>query len=123
MDLYNPLFFYGFAFTIGVQVPDIEVDRINKKDNYASIFGEKASYQIIAVLCILATAAIYVIPHVSPSDLDYRSILQYSFFPLAASLYGFAAKRQNMEKKILVVISTIYLFIALCDAYLAMSFA
>ncbi|MDD1751925.1 MAG: prenyltransferase [Methanotrichaceae archaeon] len=117
-----PLFLYGYAFTIGVQVPDIEADRINKKKNYASTFGEKASYQTIAVLCVLATAAIYVIPHVFPSDLDYRPILLYSFFPVVASLFGLTAKRQNMEKKIMVIVSAIYLFIALCDAYLALSY-
>jgi 1,4-dihydroxy-2-naphthoate polyprenyltransferase len=117
-----PLFFYGYAFTIGVQVPDIEADRINKKRNYASTFGEKASYQTIAVLCVLATAAIYAIPHVFPSNLDYGRIFLYSFIPLAASLFGLAAKRQNMEKKIMIIVSTIYMFIALCDAYLALSY-
>jgi len=115
-----PLFFYGYAFTIAVQIPDIEADRINKKKNYASTFGENASYWTIAVLCALATATIYVIPHASPSDLDYGPILLYSFFPLVASLFSLAAKRQNIEKKIMVIVSTIYLFIALCDAYLAL---
>ena len=115
-----PLFFYGYAFTIAVQIPDIEADRINKKKNYASTFGEKASYNTIAVLCALATATIYVILHVSSSDLDYGPILLYSFFPLAATLFGLATKNQNDEKKIMVIVSTIYLFIALCDAYLAL---
>ena len=117
-----PLFFYGFAFTIGVQVPDIEADRINKKKNYASTFGEKASYRTIAVLCMLATAAIYMIPYVFPLDLDYGAVLLYSFFPLAASLFGLASKRQNREKKVMAIISSIFLFTALCDAYLALSY-
>jgi 1,4-dihydroxy-2-naphthoate octaprenyltransferase len=117
-----PLFFYGYAFTIGVQIPDIEADRINKKRNYASTFGEKASCQAIAVLCMLATASIYAIPHIFPFNLDYGPILLYSFFPLAASILGLAAKRRKMEKKIMIIVSTIYLFIVLCDAYLALSY-
>jgi 1,4-dihydroxy-2-naphthoate octaprenyltransferase len=117
-----PLFFYGYAFTIAVHVPDIEADRINKKKNYASTFGEKVSFRTMAVLCVLATAAIYSIQQVSSLDLDYGPILLYSFFPLAASLFVVTAKRQNMEKKIMVIVSTIYLFIALCDAYFALHY-
>jgi len=117
-----PLLLYGYAFTIGVQIPDIEVDRINKKKNYASTFGEKASYRTIAALCMIATAVIYAIPYIFPSNLDYGAILIYSFFPLTASLFGLAAKRQNSEKKIMAIISSIFLFIALCDAYLALSY-
>jgi 1,4-dihydroxy-2-naphthoate polyprenyltransferase len=117
-----PLLFYGYAFTIGVQVPDIEADRINKKKNFASTFGEKASYRTMAALCMLATAAIYAIPHVFTSDLDYGAILLFSFFPLAASLFGLAAKRQNTEKRIMAIVSSIFLFTALCDAYLALSY-
>jgi 1,4-dihydroxy-2-naphthoate octaprenyltransferase len=117
-----PLFFYGYAFTIAVHVPDIEADRINKKKNYASTFGEKVSFRTMAVLCVLATAAIYSIQQVSSLDLDYGPILLYSFFPLAASLFVVTAKRQNMEKKIMVIVSTIYLFIGLCDAYFALHY-
>jgi 1,4-dihydroxy-2-naphthoate octaprenyltransferase len=117
-----PLLFYGYAFTIGVQIPDIEADRINKKKNYASIFGEKASFRTIAALCVLATAAIYAIPYVFPSDLDYGIILLCSLFPLAASLFGLAAKRQSTEKKAMVIISSVFLFAALCDTYLALSY-
>jgi hypothetical protein len=71
---------------------------------------------------MLATAAIYAIPYVFPSDLDYGAILIYSFFPLAASLFGLAAKRQNTEMKIMAIVSSIFLFTALCDAYLALSY-
>jgi 1,4-dihydroxy-2-naphthoate polyprenyltransferase len=117
-----PLLFYGYAFTIGVQIPDIEVDRINKKKNYASTFGEKASYWTIAALCMLATVVIYAIPHIFPSNLDYGTILLCSFVPLAASLFGLAVKSQNTEKKIMAIVSSIFLFTALCDAYLALSY-
>jgi len=117
-----PLFFYGYAFTIAVHVPDIEADRVNKKKNYASTFGEKVSFRTIAALCMLTTAAIYAIPYVFPSDLDYGAVLLYSFFPLAASLFGLASKRQNREKKVMAIISSIFLFTALCDAYLALSY-
>jgi len=117
-----PLLLYGYAFTIGVQIPDIEADRINKKKNYASTFGEKASYRTIAALCMLATAVIYAIPYIFPSNLDYGAILIYSFFPLTASLFGLAAIGKNSEKKIMAIISSIFLFTALCDAYLALSY-
>ncbi|MDD1753291.1 MAG: UbiA family prenyltransferase, partial [Methanotrichaceae archaeon] len=117
-----PLFFYGWAFTIGVQVPDIEADRINKKKNFASAFGETVSFRTIAALCMLATATLYAIPYVFPSDLDYRTILLYSFFPLSASLFGLASKRQNREKKVMAIISSIFLFTALCDVYLTLSY-
>jgi 4-hydroxybenzoate polyprenyltransferase len=117
-----PLLLYGYAFTIGVQIPDIEADRINKKKNYASTFGEKASYRTIAALCMLATAVIYAIPYIFPSELDYGAILIYSFFPLTASLFGLAAIGQKTEKKIMAIISSIFLFTALCDAYLALSY-
>ena len=118
-----PLLFYGYAFTIAVQIPDIEVDRINKKKNYASTFGEKASYRTIAALCMLAMAAIYAIAYLFPSNLDYGAILLYSSVPLAASLFGIAAKSQNTEKKIMAIVSSIFLFTALCDAYLVLSYA
>jgi 1,4-dihydroxy-2-naphthoate octaprenyltransferase len=117
-----PLLFYGYAFTIAVQIPDIEVDRINKKENYASTFGEKASYRTIAALCMLAMAAIYAIAYLFPSNLDYGAILLYSSVPLAASLFGIAAKSQNTEKKIMAIVSSIFLFTALCDAYLVLSY-
>jgi 1,4-dihydroxy-2-naphthoate octaprenyltransferase len=116
-----PLLFYGYAFTIGVQIPDIEADRINKKRNYASQFGEKVSYQTITALCFLAMAAIYIMPHVFSSILNYRIILFFSLFPLVASLFGLAEKG-GTEKKAMVIVSSIFLFAALCDAYLILSY-
>jgi 1,4-dihydroxy-2-naphthoate polyprenyltransferase len=117
-----PLVFYGYAFTIGVQIPDIDVDRINKKNNYASTFGEKASYRAMTVLCILATLAIYSITYLFSLDLNFTAILMFSFFPLSASIFGLAVKRLDTEKRIMAIISSIFLFTALCDAYLVLSY-
>jgi 1,4-dihydroxy-2-naphthoate polyprenyltransferase len=117
-----PLVFYGYAFTIGVQIPDINADRINKKNNYASTFGEKASYRAITVLCILATLAIYSITYLFSLDLNFTAILIFSFFPLSASIFGLAVKRLDTEKRIMAIISSIFLFTALCDAYLILSY-
>ncbi|MBN2250616.1 MAG: prenyltransferase [Candidatus Altiarchaeota archaeon] len=113
-----PLVFYGYAFTVGVQVPDIEADRRNAKRNYASTFGEDVSYRTIAVLCILASASIYAISRVVCSGPDYGKILLYSLLPLAASIYGLAAKKRKTEERIIPVISLIFLFVGLCDAHL-----
>jgi 1,4-dihydroxy-2-naphthoate octaprenyltransferase len=118
-----PLVFYGYAFTIGVQIPDINADKINKKNNYASTFGEKASYRAIAFLCILATLAIYAIPYLFSLDLNFTAILIFSFFPLSASIFGLVMKRLDTEKKIMAIISSIFLFTALCDVYLTLSYA
>jgi 4-hydroxybenzoate polyprenyltransferase len=112
-----PLLFYGYAFTIGVQIPDIEADRINQKKNYASTFGERNSYLTIAALCLLASASIYAVPYMFPGRLDYGIILLYSLLPLASSLYGLSAKKKT-EKRVMLIISSIFLFTALCDAYL-----
>jgi 1,4-dihydroxy-2-naphthoate octaprenyltransferase len=117
-----PMLFYGYAFTIGVQIPDIEADRINKKRNYASTYGEETSFKTIAVLALIASASIYAIPYFFISKLDYGTILLLSLFPLAASLFGLTAKKQKTETKVLLIISSIFLFAGLCDLYLFTGF-
>jgi len=117
-----PLLFYGYAFTISVQIPDIEADLINKKRNYASIYGEKRSFKTIAALALMASMSLCAITYVFSKDLDYGTISIYSIFPLAASLYGLIAKRQKTENKVFAIISSIFLFAGLCDAYLFLRF-
>jgi 1,4-dihydroxy-2-naphthoate octaprenyltransferase len=112
-----PLLFYGYAFTIGVQIPDVESDRINQKKNYASVFGERTSYRTIAALCLLASISIYAIPYMFPGRLDYGIILLYSLLHLASSIYGLLAKNKT-QRRVMLIISSIFLFTALCDAYL-----
>jgi 1,4-dihydroxy-2-naphthoate octaprenyltransferase len=116
-----PMLFYGYSFTIAVQIPDIIADRINKKRNYASIYGEGNSFRMISALAFAASLSVYAIPYVFTSELGYGTILLFSLFPLAASLYGLAAKRQK-EDKVFAIISSIFLFAGLCDAYLLMLF-
>jgi 1,4-dihydroxy-2-naphthoate octaprenyltransferase len=117
-----PLLFYGYAFTIGVQIPDIEADRINQKKNYASVFGERTSYRTIAALCLLASISIYAIPYMFSGRLDYGIILLYSLLPLASSIYGLSAKKKT-EKRVMLIISSIFLFTALCGAYLILHYS
>jgi 1,4-dihydroxy-2-naphthoate octaprenyltransferase len=117
-----PMLFYGYAFTISVQIPDIRADRINGKKNYASTFGEDVSYKTIFSLSFLASACFYAIPYVFPSQLDYIKIFLYSLLPLTASFYGLSAKRQKTANRIMPVTSSIFLFAMLCDIYLIMRF-
>jgi 1,4-dihydroxy-2-naphthoate polyprenyltransferase len=113
-----PLLFYGYAFTLSVQIPDIEADRINKKRNYASIYGEECSFKTIAALALAASLSFYAIPYAFIPKLDYSTIMFFSLFPLVASLYGLS--RQKTDKKVFVIISSIFLFAGLCDAYISL---
>jgi len=116
-----PLLVYGYAFTIGVQIPDIEADRRNNKRNFASIFGDKASYAAIAALCLLATASMAAIPRLFDTGVNYRNIFFYSLIPLAASSYSLVSKNRKTEARIIPMISSVFLFAALCGLHLAVA--
>jgi len=115
-----PMLFYGYAFTMAVQIPDIEADRINKKRNYASIYGEERSFKTIAALALAASLYYYSILCVFAPKSGNGTILFFSLCPLVASLYGLTARRQKTERKVFAIISSIFLFAGLVDAYLAL---
>lgn len=116
-----PLLFYGYAFTIGVQIPDIEADRRNNKRNFASIFGDKASYAAMAALCLLATASMFAIPRLFDTGVNYRNIFFYSLIPLAASSYSLVSKNRKTEARIIPMILSVFLLAALCGLHLALA--
>lgn len=116
-----PLLVYGTAFTIGVQIPDIEADRRNNKRNFAFIFGDKASYAAIAALCLLATASMAAIPRLFDTGVYYRNIFFYSLIPLAASSYSLVSKKRKTEARIIPMISSVFFFAALCGLQLALA--
>lgn len=116
-----PLFFYGYAFTISVQVPDIDADRKNKKRNFASVFGEKKSFLAMFLLASLASLSFLLMPLFFQARLPYAKFLAISAIPLGASIYCLSAKKKKPAARALAVAASAMVFVLSSDVALFFS--
>ncbi|MEM0360731.1 MAG: UbiA family prenyltransferase [Candidatus Diapherotrites archaeon] len=116
-----PLLFYGYAFTIAVQIPDIIVDRKNNKKNFALVLGEQKSFFAILVLSISASLSFIAIPFLFKNIPDFNFFFLFSWIPLAVSSFNLLAKNKA-SLKTMVFVSSIMAFAAICNAFLFWKF-
>ncbi|MEM4598768.1 MAG: prenyltransferase [Candidatus Diapherotrites archaeon] len=113
----TPLLFYGFAFTLSVQLPDIENDKKIGKKNFAIIFGKKSTLVAIALLHLFASMSLLLYSFIW-GTYPYLAIFAFSLLPSFVSLMVLLAGEISNITKANAFISSSAIFMLLCNLYL-----
>ncbi len=118
-----PLIFYGLAFIITVEIPDLEIDRQGKKYTWVTRIGRKNGFILIVTMLLVAAGIFYIFQwyYSQSSPIDSRFFTLFSLLPLGAGI--FAILKKPFEAKMATryvnsILICLALFFVLMDGYL-----
>ena len=86
-----PFLFLQFMFTIGVEIPDLEGDKLGGKITWIVSKGREFGFELLGISALLVTISFLIIPYSNllPSIIDFRILALISLIPLSLGLYAF----------------------------------
>ena len=83
-----PLIFLQLIFTISVEIPDMEGDKLGGKVTWIVSRGRGFGFKLIAFSGFMAAVSFFVIPFTNlfPSNLDFRILALFSLIPLSLGI-------------------------------------
>jgi 1,4-dihydroxy-2-naphthoate octaprenyltransferase len=118
-----PLMCYGLAFILAVEIPDMEADRLGKKNNWVARWGRSFGFSAIGATLLLATLFFLNLPWLSsrvyPVDLHLLGIL--SLLPLGAGWIGLVrlpSERDRATRVAFLIMVSLAIFCMMSDGYL-----
>lgn len=118
-----PLLLYATAFTLAVEIPDLEVDRLGGKHTWVARYGRGFGFALIGIATLLATLFFAGFPlfvsRAGPVDFSVLAFL--SLLPLAVGMFALVkrpAERQTAIKLVGAIMASLALFCILADGYL-----
>ena len=118
-----PLMLYGLAFSLSVEIPDMESDRLGNKMTWVARKGRVSGFSLIAVSFLLATAYFLCSPWLTSRtySLDLRLLGIASLIPLGAGCIGFLKRpldRQAATRVVNGIMIAFAVFCILADGYM-----
>jgi 1,4-dihydroxy-2-naphthoate polyprenyltransferase len=94
-----PFLFLQFMFSIGVEIPDLEGDKLGGKITWIVSKGREFGFKLIGISVVLATISFLIIPltNLFPQIIDFRILALISLIPLSLGLYSFW--KRPLDKK------------------------
>ena len=85
-----PMLFLQMLFTISVEIPDMEGDRLGGKMTWIASKGRKFGFKIISISGLLATISFLLLPFTNlfPAIIDFRIVAAISLIPLSLGIIG-----------------------------------
>jgi 1,4-dihydroxy-2-naphthoate polyprenyltransferase len=83
-----PMLFLQLLFTLSVEIPDMEGDRLGGKMTWIASKGRGFGFKIIAISGLLATVSFLLLPYTNlfPAIIDFRIITLISLLPLSLAI-------------------------------------
>jgi 1,4-dihydroxy-2-naphthoate polyprenyltransferase len=83
-----PMLFLQLLFTLSVEIPDMEGDRIGGKKTWIASKGRKFGFKIIVISGLLATISFLILRYTNlfPAIIDFRIIAFISLLPLSLGI-------------------------------------
>jgi 1,4-dihydroxy-2-naphthoate octaprenyltransferase len=118
-----PLILYGLVFIIGVEIPDMESDRLGDKNTVIARRGRGFGFKTVGVLLSLATTYFLAARAVNlaPPPIDLGVFAALSLLPLAVGVEGLMRRPEEWEAATRLVTRIIYslsLFLTIGVSYL-----
>lgn len=94
-----PFVLLQFMFTMGVEIPDLEGDKLGGKITWIVSKGRKFGFELLGVSAILATIAFLFLPYTNlyPQTIDFRILAFISLISLGLGVVALIKK--PLEKK------------------------
>ncbi len=123
-----PLTLYGLVFSLSVEIPDMEADRLGDKKTWVAQKGRRFGFTAIGLLMLIATGYFFLIPYLysHPLSLDFRLLGMFSLLPLAMGFLGLVKRpvnRQTALKLVYSQIGALVVFLILTDIVMVIAAA
>lgn len=117
-----PFVFLQLLFTIGVEIPDLEGDKLGGKITWTVSKGREFSFKLIGISAILATASFLMIPFTNlfPLTIDFRILAIISLISLILGIVGLWKKpldKKPATKLATFNVASIFAVIILINCY------
>ncbi len=117
-----PLLFLQFMFTMGVEIPDLEGDKMGGKITWIVSKGRKFGFKLIGISTILVTVLFLTIPitNLVPLNIDYRILAIISLIPLSLGLLALFKRpiaKKPATKLATMNVATVFAVIILINCY------
>ena len=117
-----PLLFLQLLFTCGVEIPDLEGDKLGGKITWIVSRGRKFGFKIIGISGFLATISFLLISltNLYPPSIDFRILALISLIPLSLGIIGLIKKPIDKEpatKLATINVASIFAVIILINIY------
>lgn len=117
-----PFVFLQLLFTIGVEIPDLEGDKLGGKITWTVSKGREFSFKLIGISAILATTSFLMIPFTNlfPLTIDFRILAIISLISLILGIIGLWKKPLDKEpatKLATFNVASIFAVIILVNCY------
>jgi 1,4-dihydroxy-2-naphthoate octaprenyltransferase len=78
-------------FSIGVEIPDLEGDKLGGKITWVVSKGREWGFRLMGISVVLATISFLIVPFTNlfPQIIDFRVLALISLIPLSLGLYAF----------------------------------
>ena len=117
-----PLLFYGLAFIISVEIPDLDCDQRGNKMTFVTRFGRNTGFGVIAFLLAISAVYFILISFVIQSIINLMMVAVFSFLPFGIGLAAALKKPSNnfdlATKFATSNVSAYILFVLILDIYL-----
>ncbi|MCC7551327.1 MAG: prenyltransferase [Methanobacterium sp.] len=115
-----PLTFLQFIFTIGVEIPDMEGDKLGGKITWIVSRGRSFGFKLIAILGALAVVSFFLLPFTNlfPSNINFRFFALISLIPLTLGIIGLFKKQLNRDsatKMAIMDVASVFVVAMLID--------
>jgi 1,4-dihydroxy-2-naphthoate polyprenyltransferase len=117
-----PMLFLQLLFTISVEIPDMEGDRLGGKMTWIASKGREFGFKIIAISGLLATISFLLLPytHLFPTIIDFRIIALISLLPLSLAIVELMKKpldKLSATKYCIYNLASIFAAVILINLY------
>lgn len=118
-----PLLFLQLLFTVGVEIPDLEGDKLGGKITWVVSKGRKFGFNLIAISGFMSTISFLIIPYTDlfPSSINFRILALISLLPLSLGIIGMIKKpieKEPATKLATINVATVFAALILIDCYL-----
>lgn len=119
-----PLLFLQSLFTVGVEIPDLEGDKIGGKITWIVSKGRAFGFGLLAISGFMSTVSFFLISYTNlfPSSVNFRILAIISLIPLSLSIMGLIKKpieKEPATKLATINVASVFAALILIDCYLA----
>jgi len=119
-----PLLFLQLLFTVGVEIPDLEGDKLGGKITWIVSKGRRFGFNLLAISGFMSTISFLLISYTNlfPSIIDFRMLAFISLLPLSLAVIGLIKKPVEKEpatKLATINVASAFAALILIDIYLA----
>jgi len=117
-----PLIFLQLFFTMGVEIPDVEGDKLGGKISWLVSRGRGFGFKLMGIAGVLATFSFLIIPFTNlfPQTINFRIVALISLISLTLGIVGLVKRpldKETATKLATLSVASLFLVLILINCY------